>query len=249
MRIAVAGGTGRLGRHVVEVVTEAGHEAVPLSRATGVDVVTGAGLAGALTGADVLIDAATGASPDRDEAAAFFRASVPNLQRAAADAGVRQAVLVSIIGVEKMTNSYGASKIEQERAWLAGPIPVRILRADLFHEFVAPMVEWGRQGDVVHVPRMRRQPVAARAVAETVVTLATAPDGPALQEVAGPRVENLADLAALLVAHDGDAARVDPVGAGPGDPDGALYEAGRILPGPDAVVAGPAYAEWLQTEG
>lgn len=98
MRIAVAGGTGRLGRHLVDALTEAGHDAAPFSRTTGVDVVTGEGLAAALKGADVLVDAATGPSPDRDEAAAFFRAAVANLRQAGADAGVQRVVVVSIIG-------------------------------------------------------------------------------------------------------------------------------------------------------
>lgn len=247
MRIAVAGGTGRLGRHVVDVLTGQGHEAVPLSRATGVDVVTGDGLAEALTGAEVLIDAATGPSPVKDEAAAFFTASAANLQRAGKEAGVQRAVVVSIIGVDKLTTSYGAAKLEQEGAWLDGPLPVRILRADLFHEFVAPVMEWGRQGDVVYVQSSRRRPVAARAVAETLAAYATAADAPDLLEVAGPRVEDAADLAATLVARTGDPARVEAVSAAADDPDGLLYEAGRILPGPDAVIAGPAFADWLET--
>lgn len=122
---------------------------------------------------------------------------------------------------------------------------MRILRSDLFHEFVEPMMGWGRQGDVVHLPRMVRQPVAARTVAETAAELATAPDGPPLLEVAGPRVENLVDLGTLVLAHRGDPARAEGV-SDPGDPDGVLYEAGRVLPGPDAVVAGPSFADWLE---
>lgn len=245
MRIAVAGGTGRLGRHLVDVLTEAGHDTTALSRATGVDVVTGEGLAEALKGADVLVDAATGPSPDRDEAAAFFRAAVANLRAAGAEAGVERVVVVSIIGVDRLTSGYAASKVDQERAWLDGPLPVHILRSDLFHEFVEPMMGWGRQGDVVHLPRSVRQPVAARTVAETAAELATTPDGPPLLEVAGPRVENVVDLAALVLAHRGDPARVEGV-SDPGDPDGVLYEAGRILPGPDAVIAGPTFADWLE---
>ncbi|RIQ17846.1 SDR family oxidoreductase [Jiangella rhizosphaerae] len=245
MRIAVAGGTGRVGRHVVDLLEKSGHEAVPMSRSTGVDVVTGEGLAAALTGVECIVDAATGPSPDRDEAAAFFRAAVTNLQRAGEQAGVRRAVLVSIIGVDKLTTSYGAAKQEQEQAWLAGPIPVGILRADLFHEFVGPMMTWGRQGDVVHLPSMVRQPVAARSVAEVLAGLATAGESRPMVEVAGPRVENLVDLGAMLAARDGDPVKVVGV-SDPDDADSVLYESGQVLPGPDAVIAGPAFAEWLE---
>lgn len=242
MRIAVAGGTGRLGRHLVDVLTEAGHDAAPFSRTTGADVVTGEGLAEALKGADVLVDAATGPSPDKDEAAAFFRAAVANLRAAAAEAGVQRVVVVSIIGADRLTTGYAASKVVQERAWQDGPLPVHVLRSDLFHEFVEPVMSWGRQGDVVHMARSVRQPVAARTVAETAVRLATAHDGPPLLEVAGPRVENVVDLATLVLAHRGDPARVEGVS----DPDGVLYEKGEILPGPDAVIAGPPFADWLE---
>jgi uncharacterized protein YbjT (DUF2867 family) len=248
MRIAVTGGTGRVGRHLVDVLNESGHEAVPMSRTTGVDVVTGDGLAQALTGVDCLVDAATGPSPGKEEAAAFFTASAANMLRAGEQAGVRLAVLVSIIGVDKLTTSYGAAKRDQEESWLAGPIPVRILRSDLFHEFVGPMMQWGRQGDVVYLPAMRRQPVAARTVAETLADLATTDESRSMVEVAGPHVENLVDLGAMLAARNGDPVKVEGV-SDPDDPDSVLYESGQLLPGPDAVIAGPTFAEWLQSDG
>jgi uncharacterized protein YbjT (DUF2867 family) len=247
MRISVAGGTGRVGQHVVEVLNRSGHDAVPISRSTGVDVVTGDGLAEALTGVECLIDAATGASPDKGEAAAFFTAAATNMLRASEQAGVRRAVVVSIIGVDKLTTSYGAAKRDQEKAWLAGSIPVRILRSDLFHEFVGPMMQWSRQGDVVYLPPARRQPVAARTVAETLADLATADESQPLVEVAGPQVENLVDLAAMLAARDAEPVKVEGV-SDPDDPDSVLYESGQVLPGPDAVIAGPTFAEWLETD-
>jgi hypothetical protein len=156
---------------------------------------------------------------------------------------VGRVVVVSIIGVDQLTTSYGAAKLDQEQAWLAGPIPVRIVRSDLFHEFVEPVMGWGRQGDTVFMTRSVRQPVAARAAADTVAAVATAADAPPLTEVAGPRPENVVDLAALVAARDGGTVRVE--GVSPDDIDGKLYESGGILPGPDAVIAGPSFAEWL----
>jgi uncharacterized protein YbjT (DUF2867 family) len=247
MRIAVAGGTGRVGRHLVDILTNSGHEVVPMSRSAGVDVVTGEGLARALTGVKCIVDAATGPSPDKAEAAAFFTAAVTNMKAAAEQAGVRLAVPVSIVGVDKLTTSYGAAKRDQEEAWLAGPIPVRIVRSDLFHEFVDPMMQWSRQGDVVYLPMARRQPVAARTVAETLADVATTDRSRPLVEVAGPQVENLVDLAAMLAARDGDPVKVEGI-SDPDDPDSVLYESGQVLPGRDAVIAGPTFAEWLETD-
>lgn len=250
MRIAVAGATGRVGRHVVDVLRESGHEVVPMSRTTGVDVVTGAGLVDALTGVACIVDATAGPA-DKAEATAFFTAAARNLQQAGQRAGVRLAVVVSIIGIDKLTTGHPAAKLDHEKAWLAGPIPVRILRSDIFHEFVSQMMEWGRQGDVVYLPRMRTQPVAPRNVAEALADLATAgdADGPApgfVTEIAGPRVENLVDLAAMLAAKRGDPVRVEGV-SDPTNPDTALYESDELRAGPDAIIAGPSFAEWLET--
>jgi uncharacterized protein YbjT (DUF2867 family) len=102
-KIAVAGGTGRVGRYVVEVLREAGYQTVPMSRATGVDVTTGAGLAEALQGVDTVVDAATGPSPDQAAATEFFTTAARNLQAFGARAGVRQIVVVSIIGCDHFT--------------------------------------------------------------------------------------------------------------------------------------------------
>ena len=172
-KIAVAGATGRVGRHVVDVLEAGGHDVVAMSRSGGVDVVTGDGLAEALAGVECIIDVATGASPDQEAATEFFTAAARNLHEAGERAGVRRMVVVSIIGTDRFTAGYGAAKVAHERAMLSGPIPVRVLRASQFHEFVAQLVEWGRQGEVSYVPKMRTQLVAARTVAQALADLAT----------------------------------------------------------------------------
>src|SRR5438552_17274419 len=121
MKIAVAGATGRVGRHVMDVLGEQGHEAVPMSRTTGVDVITGEGLAEALTGVDVIIDVATGPSPEQGPATAFFTTSTGNLQAAGDKAGVRRIVIVSIIGIEKVASGCNVPKFEHERLMPQGP--------------------------------------------------------------------------------------------------------------------------------
>jgi uncharacterized protein YbjT (DUF2867 family) len=145
-KIAVTGATGRVGRHVVDVLESEGHEVVPVSRSGGVDVVTGDGLADALAGVQCVIDAATGSSPDQAEATEFFTASARNLLEIGERAGVKRIVMVSIIGTDRFTAGYGVAKLGHEQALLAGPIPTRILRASQFHEFVEQLMEWGRQG-------------------------------------------------------------------------------------------------------
>ncbi len=198
-KIAVAGATGRVGRHVVDVLGSMGHDIVAMSRSGGVDVVTGDGLAAALAGVECVIDAATGPSPDQEAATAFFTAAARNLQEAGEQAGVRRIVVVSIIGCDRFTAGYYAAKVAHERAHLSGSIPVRILRAAQFHEFVGPLVEWGRQDGVSYVSKMRTQLVAARTVAQALAELATGPEstsapessGVPIPEIAGPREESL----------------------------------------------------------
>jgi uncharacterized protein YbjT (DUF2867 family) len=245
-KIAVAGATGRVGRHVVDVVRERGYEPVPIARSLGVDVITGAGLDEALASVSHLVDVATGPSPVQEEATRFFTTAVGNLTAAGARAGVGRVVVVSIIGIDKFSAGYNAAKLAHEQAWLAGPIPTRVLRAAQFHEFVGQLLQWGRQGDVAHVPAMRTQLVAARSVAEAVVDLALveAPEGGPIWEIAGPREERLAGMARLLAAHDGHAVRVEE-GADLSNPESALYATDALLPGPGARLAGPTYEEWL----
>ena len=246
-KVAVAGATGRVGHHVVDVLKAGGHDVVPMSRSLGVDVITGSGLAAALAGVECVIDTATGPSPEEEPATAFFTTAARNLHEAGQRAGVQRMVAVSIIGVDRSTGGYGAAKLAHERAMLAGPVPALVLRAAQFHEFVPVLMEWGTQGDVAYIPRMRTQLVAARTVAETLVELATAPDprpfGPPFPEVAGPREESLIAMATLLAERRGYPAKVEAV-SDPADRDG-LNESGGLLPGPDAILAGPTFQEWL----
>jgi uncharacterized protein YbjT (DUF2867 family) len=247
-KIAVAGATGRAGRHVVDLLQAAGHDVVPMSRTSGVDVITGDGLAEALAGVECIVDVATGPSPDEKSATEFFTTAARNLHEAGKRAGVRRIVVASIVGADRFSGGYNVAKVAHERAMLLGPIPARVLRAAQFHEFVEQLVEWGTQGDVSYLPRMRTQLVAARAVAEALAGMATASDAPnggPISEIAGPRVESLAEMARLLVARRGDSVRIEEVGD-PADPDRELFENGGLLPGPDATLAGPTFAEWLE---
>ena len=250
-KIAVAGATGRVGRHAVGALRVEGHEVVPISRSSGVDVITGDGLDAALQGVECVIDAATGPSPEQQAATEFFATATRSLHQAGQQAGVQRMVVVSIIGCDQFTLGYNAAKAAHERAHAAGGIPVQILRAAQFHEFVPLLAEWGRQGDVCYIPRMRTQLIAARSVGEALADLATSSAAPAApgssgaptSEIAGPRAQDVIEMAGLLLASRGDQVQIEGV-SDPADPDD-LYEKGGLLPGPDAVLAGPTFEEWL----
>jgi len=246
MKIAVAGATGRVGSHVVELLEEQGHEAVPMSRRLGVDIVTGEGLDKALDGVERIIDTATGPSPEGRAATEFFETATRNLQAAGHRAGVGGLVVVSIIGIDQLTTGYNKAKLAHERAALAGPVPATVVRAAQFHEFVAQLMQWGTKDDVAYVPAMRTQLVAAHTVAEALVAVTTR--GEDIREVAGPREENLAAMARLLAAKRGTPKEVIEV-RDPADPDrDKVADDGVLLPGPGALLAGPTYAHWLDAQ-
>jgi uncharacterized protein YbjT (DUF2867 family) len=242
-RIAVAGATGRLGSSLVEVLEERGHDVVKVSRTHGVDVITKDGLADALDGVEVIIDAASQPTADHDAASEFFAVSTPNLHEVGHAAGVQRMVVLSIIGTEKFDSGFIGAVNVHEAAATAGPIPTDIVRASQFHEFIPLLVDWATQDGVSYLPKMRTQPVATRALSEVIADLVDeTSDGGQLFEVAGPQEELLPDLGQLVVEHEGRSleieAVVDPV-------DGERHEQGALLPGPEARLVGPTFADWL----
>jgi uncharacterized protein YbjT (DUF2867 family) len=219
---------------------------VPIARSKGIDVVSGEGLAEALAGVETIIDTATWPTPDQEEATKFFTTSARNLQRAGAEAGVKRIVLVSIIGIDKFEGGYNAAKLAQERALLEGPLPVRIVRAAQFHEFFDQFVGWMTQDGVAYLPEMRTQPVAARVVAEALADAAEEPEieNGRITEIAGPREERLADVAAALFASRGDSVEIREARQ-PDDPDAKAYAEGAALPNTGAKLAGSSFEDWL----
>lgn len=193
MRIAVAGGTGLVGRFTAQSLRDAGHEVVIMARSTGVDLTTGGGLAEALDGVDAAVDVTNVVTMKREAAVGFFETATRNLIAAAAKAGTPHVLALSIVGLERVPIPYYAGKLAQERALTGSDVPYSILRATQFHEFGGQVL--GRvRGPVALVPAMRTQPVAAREVGQVLAELAAAPPS-GTTELAGPRVENLADMA------------------------------------------------------
>ncbi|WP_431962876.1 SDR family oxidoreductase [Nocardia sp. bgisy134] len=244
MRIAVVGASGRIGREVIDVLKNQGHEIVAITRATGVDVYTGAGLADALAGVDIVVDAVNAATTDTAAVTDYFGTIARTVQREAAAAGVRRIAVVSIIGIDPFTAGHYAGKLAHEAGYREGPVPVRVLRAAQFHEFTEMMLEWTTRDDTAYVPKFRTQLVAARTTAEELAALALAEEAAGVVEIAGPEELNLAVAVAKLAARRGDPARVEEI-VDAEDPNQELQAAGALLPGPDAILAGPTFDEWL----
>ena len=243
MKIAVAGGTGQVGRHVVAAATRRGHDVVVLTRGNGVDLVTGTGVAAALTGVDAVIDVASVETLDAAESTAFFEATTRTLLAAEKAAGVGHHVALSIVGVDRAPEGYYAGKLAQERLVEAGGVPWTIVRATQFHEFAEQVYSRAKVGPLHVAPKMRTQPIAAREVAEHLVALAEAGPAGRVRDLAGPREESLAQMVRGFARARGSRAWIPAIPL-PGA-SGRAQRDGSLLPGPDAVLGTQTYAEWL----
>jgi len=247
MRIAIAGGSGTVGRYVVQAARQAGHEAVVMSRSAGIDVRTGEGLAGALRGVEVIVDAANSGTTRRAKATDFFTQVTDNLQSVGGAQGVSRLVTLSIVGLERLPGfGYYQAKLAQEAAALAGPLPVSIVRATQFHEFPVQILSRSRFGPVGLMPIMRIQPVSARAVGEVLLQTAVGPGLGAALEVGGPEEKDLVSLARAVVRKRGMPTSVVPLPV-PGRA-GKAMRAGAQLPQSGARIVGPTFEEWLEGE-
>lgn len=203
MRIAVAGGTGVVGRYAVEAAQDAGHDVVVLARSRGVDVLTGVGLDAALHGVDAVIDASnSGTTLSAKKATAFFETATRNLLDAERRVGVGHHVALSIVGIDGIDASYYAGKLAQERAVAAGPVPFTIARAGQFHEFAGQVMS-GMTGPVAVVPKLLMRPVAAREVGAHLARVAEGGPVERARDLVGPRDEVLVDVARRQLAFEG----------------------------------------------
>ncbi|QFZ19394.1 SDR family oxidoreductase [Saccharothrix syringae] len=231
MKIAVAGGTGVVGRKVVEAVGAAGHEAVVIGRSTGVDLITGAGLDEALAGCGAVVDVSNAAVWTREEAERFFGTVTTNLLAAAGRAGVRHLVVLSIVGADVVDLDYYFGKRRQEELVAAGDVPWTVLRATQFFEFAGQVLAQA-SGPVAQVPPMLSQPVSTEDVAARLVELAAGEPRGFVPPIAGPERLRLVDMARQVVARRGDDLRVEELAEGPaGLATGALTPQGEYTEG------------------
>lgn len=211
-KITVFGASGQIGQHVVELLTAEGHDVTAASRRSGVDVLTGHGVADAVRDADVLVDVLNSPSYDDEPVLQFFSTATRTLVEAARTAGVAHYVALSIVGVTRLIDSgYMRAKVAQETLIEASGVPYTIVRATQFHEFADMIVDTMTEGDVVRVPDARIQPIAAAEVAAHVARAAVgSPVG--IVELGGPEAISFAELARRVLARRGEhrAVVVDP---------------------------------------
>ncbi|MFE3164458.1 SDR family oxidoreductase [Streptomyces sp. NPDC059224] len=241
MKIAVIGGTGLIGSQVVRKLAAAGHEAVPHSKSTGVDVLTGEGVDEALAGADVVVNLTN--SPTFDEASpAFFQTSMDNLVAAAGRAGVGHFVILSIVGVDQVPEmDYYRAKTLQEHILATGSVPYSIVRATQFMEFMDDVMSWTSDADTVRLPATPIQPIAAADVASEVAEVAAGAPLNGIRDIAGPDIFTLDELGRITLSHKGDNRTVVT------DPTAGMFAVvkGDVLTDKDAHLAPTRYADWL----
>ncbi len=205
MKIVVIGGTGRVGGNVVGRLITQGHDAVPAAPSTGVDTITGKGLADVMAGADVVVDVSNAPAWDDDAVREFFTVSTRNLLAAERDAGVGHHLAVTIVGADLLPDSgYLRAKVAQEAEIEAGVVPHTILRATQFFEFLPQIVDAGADGKSVRLSTGLMQLVAVDDVAATVAELATAAPVNGRVELGGPEKLGIDAWARRLFAATGD---------------------------------------------
>jgi uncharacterized protein YbjT (DUF2867 family) len=195
MKIVVIGGTGQIGRKLIPILTAAGHEASAASPSTGVDTVTGEGLAEALAGAQVVVDVTNAPAWGDDEVLQFFTTSTGNLLEAGRAAGVGHHVALTIVGADRNPESgYQRAKVAQENLIIASGRPYTILRATQFYSFLETIADGATVDGVVHSPVGAFQPVSEDNVAETLAEIAVAPPVDGIIDLAGPEKEPMAQF-------------------------------------------------------
>jgi uncharacterized protein YbjT (DUF2867 family) len=241
MKFAVMGGTGLIGARVVRKLNAAGHEAVPHTRSSGVDVVSGQGVDEAAADADVIVNLTN--SPTFDQASLdFFRTSMDNLLAAARKGGVGHFVVLSIVGADRVPElDYYRAKVLQESILASGPVPYSIVRATQFMEFVDAVLSWTTDDGTVRLPATPIQPIAAEDVAEGVTEVAMGAPLNGIRNIAGPEVFSLDELGRITLAHKPDGRSVVT------DPSAGMFAAvkGDVLTDQNAALAPTRYADWL----
>ena len=245
MKIGIVGGTGTAGRATAHALERLGHEVVVLSRARGVDVLSGKGLDEALVGVQAVVDAGNvmASGPEEEMKRAFVTAT-KNLLQAEARAGVKHHVLLSIIGIDRTPgNAHYVAKRAQEQALLNSPVPVSILRVSQFSEFAQMALSWTRQGDTAHLPPLLLQPIAASEVGEALAELAVGAAQGRVRDLAGPEALDLIDMVRRISAAKGDKLRILPSWRTPLAGPEAAGES--MLAGSDARLGEITFDRWL----
>ena len=243
MKIAVMGGTGLIGSQVVKILQAGGHEALPYSPSSGVDLLTGQGLPEALRGADVVVNLTN--SPTFDDASlAFFHTTMDNLLAAAESEGVGHVVILSIVGADQVPDLvYYRAKVLEEDILKASRLPYSIVRATQFFEFMDATMSWTADEGTVRLPATPIQPIAAADVAQAVADVCVGPPLRGTLNIEGPEIFSLDELGRItLAAHDDHRAVITDATAGMF----AAAHGNALIAKDNAVIAHTGYREWLR---
>lgn len=244
MRITVVGATGLIGRQLVPLLRGRGHDVVAASRATGVDLLTGAGLADALTGADVVIDVINAPTPE-DSAQQFFEQTSSNLAAAVRASSIRHHVVLSIVGADIMARDAGylRGKLAQEQAAAGSGVPWTVLRATQFHELAEPITESMIRDGEVRAPIAAIQTVDSAEVTAVLAGIATGTPADRVREVGGPQQMSFAEMARVVLRRQGRELPVvdDPAATYHGIP----VDQTTLVTGAGAELCATRLADWL----
>jgi uncharacterized protein YbjT (DUF2867 family) len=244
MKIVVIGGSGLIGKKLIPLLRERGHEAVSASPSSGVNSITGEGLAEALRGAQVVVDVTNAPSWEDRAVLEFFDKSTRNLLAAEAAAGVKHHVALSVVGADRMPDSgYMRAKVNQEKLIEAGGVPYTVVQATQFFEFLGGIADSGAEGDTVRLSTAPMQPLAADDVAAGLADVAVAAPLNATVELAGPEKMSIAEFVGRYMAATGDKRKVIA------DPQARYYGAAMgsrgIAPGDKPRVGPTRFEQWV----
>jgi uncharacterized protein YbjT (DUF2867 family) len=244
MKNVVIGGTGLIGKKLVNILRQQGHEAVAASPSSGVNTLTGEGLSEALAGAQVVVDVANSPSWEDKAVLEFFETSGRNLLAAEAKAGVRHHVALSVVGTERLLASgYFRAKMAQEKLIEASPIPYTIARATQFFEFVEGIAQLSTDGQTVRLPPALMQPVAADDVAAALADIAVDEPLNGMVELAGPERIPMDELIRRFLSARRDSRKVTT------DPQALYYGIAvndrSLTPGDQPRIGPTRFADWL----
>jgi uncharacterized protein YbjT (DUF2867 family) len=244
MKIVVIGGRGLIGSKVASKLSAQGHDVITASRRSGVDSLTGEGLADAVAGADVLVDVADSPLFDDEPVMHFFTTTTTNLLSAEQEAGVKHHVALSVVGAQIMPDSgYNTAKAAQENLIKDSGRPYSIVRATPFYEFAVGLADSATDGDIVRLPHALFRPIAADDVATAVARAAVGRPINGVTEIAGPEAMGMDDFVRTGLAANGDQRRVVTDAQAPYF--GAVIDDHTLAPDENATIFTTRYSDWI----
>ena len=246
MKVVVVGGRGLIGSKVVAKLSVRGHDVIAASRRSGVDALSGEGLADALAGVDVVVDVADSPLFEDEPVMHFFTATTANLLAAERETGVEHHVALSVVGAQSMPDSgYNTAKAAQEKLIKESGQPHSIVRATPFYEFAVGLADSATGGDIVRLPPALFRPIAGSDVATAVAGAAIERPINGIKEIAGPEAIGMDDFVRVGLAANGDRRQV--VTDARARYFGALIDDDSLAPAANATIFTTRYADWLDT--